>query len=245
MPLLNFTILLHAFLFFVYLLAMRIDQRQLLGVSVWLKPAKFALSIAIYLATLRWMLQQFPVFTSSLEWIALVSALTMLVEIVLLTLQASRGIMSHFNISSPGNAVIFQVMGVAIVINTLMLGWLGAIYYQSPPPLSQPLVWGIRYGIVLCVLGGLQGFSMGARLSHTVGAADGGEGLPIVNWSRRHGDLRIAHALGLHSLQALPLLGWLLPADASLLIVHGAAILWLLTFVFLLRRALRGKPLFA
>ena len=41
---------------------------------------------------------------------------------------------------------------------------------------------------------------------HTIGAPDGTPGLPLVNWSRTHGDLRIPHFFGLHGLQAIPLL---------------------------------------
>ena len=45
-------------------------------------------------------------------------------------------------------------------------------------------------------------------LSTIIGAPDGTPRLPLTNWSRTHGDLRIPHFFGLHGLQAIPLLAW-------------------------------------
>jgi hypothetical protein len=49
-----------------------------------------------------------------------------------------------------------------------------------------------------------------ARGSHTVGSADGGPGLPFVNWSVIAGDLRIAHFIAIHAIQIVPLFAYIL-----------------------------------
>ena len=92
---------------------------------------------------------------------------------------------------------------------------------------------------------------MVARKAHTVPAPDGGPGLPFVNWSTTRGDLRIAHFVGLHALQALPLVGFVLDRTTRFsatergTLVLAVAVLWLLAVGGLWRRALRGRPLVA
>jgi hypothetical protein len=83
----------------------------------------------------------------------------------------------------------------------------------------------------------------------TIGAADGGRGLPFLNWSTSAGDLRVAHLLGLHSIQMLPLAGlavsrWggRLPPAGQGVAVLGIAVVYVALTAALFVQALRGHP---
>ena len=89
--------------------------------------------------------------------------------------------------------------------------------------------------------------------AHSVGVEDGGPGLPLTGWSTTGRDLRVAHFVGLHGLQALPLIGfpltgfgsgWLLPGHRMAL-VWTTALSFLGLVVLLTWHALRGQPLIA
>src|SRR3954468_15914896 len=76
-----------------------LDHRIITGVPAWLKPAKFAISIAIYSLTLTWVYGHLTPdmrFSKGLAW---TTALAPLLEIVIIDLQAARGTTSHFNVT--------------------------------------------------------------------------------------------------------------------------------------------------
>lgn len=82
---------------------------------------------------------------------------------------------------------------------------------------------------------------MGARLSHTIGGPDGGKGLPLVNWSTKYGDPRIAHFIGMHALQVLPILAFYVLKNTKMVVL--VSLLYAFLAVFTLIQALQGKPL--
>src|SRR3954468_1939118 len=88
-------VMLVVFLFSV--IGIFIDHRIVTGAPVWLKPAKFAISIAIYSYTLAWIctyLTPVPRYLKMFTWITVIS---FVIEIVIIDLQAARGTTSHFN----------------------------------------------------------------------------------------------------------------------------------------------------
>jgi hypothetical protein len=224
------------------------DDTLILGISRWIKPMKFALSIAIFTATMAWLLSYLPGRPRAVRVISWTIAIAMIGEMGLLVLQAVRGVRSHFNHDTPLDEAIFGAMGLLILMNTGAVAYGGWLYLRGPVSIGGAHLSGVRLGIALFVLASLEGGLMIARDSHAVGVHDGGAGLPFVNWSTGGGDLRVAHFVGMHALQALPILGWLLEGRgiaSARLWVRAAAAAWLVMTAMLVAQALAGRPLLA
>ena len=247
-----------------FLIGLALDPRVITGAPAWLKPAKFAISTAIYMFTLAW------VFTYLGHWqrlrrrVGRATAAIFIAEVAIIALQAWRGTTSHFNVSTPLDATLFGIMGSAILVQTL-LSVLVAVALWRQPFQDRALGWALRLGMAITIAGAFAGGLMtrptAAQLAqvavthqmpiagaHTVGAPDGGPGLPGVGWSVQHGDLRVPHFLGLHALQVLPILVWLLARRrvdearrARVALVTGGSYATL--FLILVWQALRGQAL--
>ncbi|GGF24340.1 hypothetical protein [Hymenobacter cavernae] len=248
-PVLSWPAWLHVALLVVALLAMPFDDRVITGTNAWIKPAKFAISGAIYLWTLGWLLADLPAATQrAVRRISWGVATALMVEIAAIYVQAVRGTTSHYNISSPLNALLFGLMGIFIMLNTALIIWTLFLVWRHRPHGSVAYVWGVRLGVLLFLVGSAMGGMMIHQNAHTVGTPDGGPGLLGLGWSTRAGDLRIAHFLGLHALQLVPLAGWLLGRYLPRRAVAGT---WLfaLTYAaltgFIFWEALQGIPLWA
>ena len=205
-PILSTTAWIHFALMIIFLLLMMVDHRQLLGVNVWNKPFKFAASIFLYLLTFAYLVEYVKHLRIK-RFIEVGTAITMIVEIVLISMQAARGVRSHFNMDSTFDSIIFSFMGVSIAFATIFACVLAG-YFSFFPPKEIPnyINRAIQFGLWISILGSAIGGYMSAQLQHTVGAPDGGPGLPLLNWSMEYGDMRISHFVGLHALQIIPLL---------------------------------------
>jgi hypothetical protein len=83
--------------------------------------------------------------------------------------------------------------------------------------------------------------------AHTVGAPDGGPGMPVTRWSTEAGDLRVSHFLGLHALQGLPLAAvWLeRRRRRGARAVAALGVGWVGLTLVTLAQAFRAQPLLA
>jgi hypothetical protein len=226
---------------FICFVLTRFTQATLMGANVWYKPFKFFLSTCIFVWSMAWYMAYLDA-AGTVAWYSWGVIVLLGFENLYITVQAARGQLSHFNISTPWYAGMYRLMALAAVAASVWTAYIGVLFFgTSVADLPQPYLWGIRMGIMLFVIFSMQGLAMGARMAHTVGGSDDSPGLPVVNWSRRHGDLRISHFMGMHALQVIPLLSVYLLNNVAAVVATGLAYGLLTALLFV--RALQGKPL--
>jgi hypothetical protein len=163
-------------------------------------------------------------------------------EIFYIAFQASKGQLSHYNLSTPVYSFLFSMMALAATLVTLYTAYVGLLFFtNSFPELPNYYVWAIRLGIIIFVIFSFEGFAMGSRLSHSVGALNDNSNWFIVGWSKTVGDLRVAHFIGMHALQVLPVLSYYVFKNTKLTV--GLSVVYGLLALLTLYQALNGKPL--
>jgi hypothetical protein len=208
-----------------------IDHRVITGAPAWLKPAKFAISVSVYCFTFVWLLGFVEGHRRLVRLVANVTVASLIAEMMVIITQAARGTTSHFNLTTPLNSFLWFTMGAFIVLVWTMNLLLAIMLLRQRMP-DQAFAWSLRLGVLISSVGMAAAFFMvrptpeqaaiarghGPHIvgAHSVGVADGGPGLPIFGWSTVGGDMRVAHFVGLHALQVLPLFGWLLTRRRSL-----------------------------
>jgi hypothetical protein len=198
------------------------------------------------------------------RFVSWITTVTLILEIVIIDLQAWRGTSSHFNVGTVFDGVLFSIMGLAIVVQTFTsIAVAVALWRQKFA--DDAMGWALRLGMIMTIAGAMTGglmtrptsaqleaASAGQRMTvagaHTVGGPDGGPGLPGTGWSLEHGDIRIAHFVGLHALQVLPLVTAVFTRRMTG-IARRVRLAWALSasyvslFGLLLWQALRGQSI--
>lgn len=200
---------------------MIVDDRALLGLNVWVKPQKFFFSLAIFALTMAWLTKVHKIDGKLLSITVWTLIVALVIEQGLIVMQAARGERSHFNFTSKFNIIVYSLMGLFVAIATFASLLIMAMPLRtehdaaaannaSPPPALVPGKFariGIRIGELMFLLGCAFAAWLASGKGHTIGAPDGGPGLPYLSWSTKHIDGRVPHFALLHGLQAMPLLG--------------------------------------
>ena len=239
------------------------DDRLFQGVSVWLKPWKFLVSIGTYLLTLAVVFAWLPQGSRpslAKRYVVWASVVSGLFEIGYITWQAAWGQGSHFNFSSPSSILMYSLMGVGAVTLTSTALVQGVMVLRSPAfALPPALQQGIGWGLVLTFgLGtGFGGYLSASPTGHWIGGQPSdGAGLAVVQWARDGGDLRVAHFFGIHAVHFIALFAWGLVVFARHVNVPGLSghtQQWVWAFcaaysafcLWTFQQAVRGQPFLA
>ncbi|MEM1313427.1 MAG: hypothetical protein AAGI51_02660 [Pseudomonadota bacterium] len=240
-----------AALWLLFAAASLTDPRLFDGVDVWIKPQKFALSLALHFATMAWALSWMSERVrrgAFLHGFAALGVACGVLEVLYIGVQAGLGEASHFNDSSPFHAFAYGLMGVGAVILVALsfeVGRRAAV--DGEGRFGPGLRWGLAVGLMAGSVATLAfGGYLATQSSHHVGVQlSDAEGLPFVGWATETGDLRPAHFFGTHLMQAAPAiglaadrLGWRRP---GLWVAAGSAA-WTGLAVYMFVQALGGRP---
>ncbi len=249
-----------------------LDERTLLGESVWVKPLKFGFAFGLYAGTLAWLLTKLTRGRRLGCRLGTVFALAATVEVGAITAQAARGTFSHFNADQADPVTLALVplltFGVmVIVIAQLVLA--AVVLFQRTG--GAALNRAIRHGLALATFGMVvpvfwmvteihprtvtdaNGHSVQMYQGHGIGDPDG-HGMPLTNWSVSGGDFRVPHFFALHGIQVLLLIAavlaalaaervWLRDEEVRARLVGSAALGYTGLVAVVTWQAWRGQPL--
>ncbi|MDP8998294.1 MAG: hypothetical protein M3O03_15020 [Pseudomonadota bacterium] len=220
-----------------------IDHRLFNGVNVWDKPAKFFLSFVVQFATLSWALSLLPAQQRKSRGVkTAVAAMSVAAwfEMAYMIFRASRGEASHFNRASIFAQVMYGMMGagaITLVGTACFIGFL-VWKHRKQSLITEAAGLGLMLGMVLATVAGVY---MSSMQNHWVGGdLSDAHGLGLFTWSTTGGDLRVAHFVGMHAAQFIPLAA--LNGDRR--VVYGVAAASVILTVTIFVMSMSGIPLF-
>lgn len=248
-PILFTIVMIHVIGAVVCIGGLLIDERTLAGINVWIKPLKFCISAAIYIMTVGFLMTKYPYSTRKKNILNNIVSWTLLFEVGIIAYQASRGVQSHYNEDSLFDGLLFAAMGTLIAINVLVMILLAFDAARLKLKTTKSIQVAIFLGWIVIIVGSWVGGQMISQMSHNVGITDGGEGLPLINWSTVAGDLRVAHFFGLHGIQIIPLFAfilsekWKTSTKNQVIAVVVFGLLYAAWIVYMFYQAKQGMPL--
>lgn len=226
------------------------DARMVEGQPVWVKPAKFAASLAVFFGTLVWVEARLsPGWRDGwiLRGTVAVMALAMLVEMAYIIVMSAQGLPSHFNLTTPLYRLMYSMMAIGALFLMIGVGVFGAVALADRGvTMTKPMQVAVGAGLIgATILTIITAMTMGETGRHVGIHPEGGAVIPFLGWSAVVGDLRPAHFLALHMMQVLPLAAAALGGRGGQAAIIAIAAGWVALTLAVFAQALSGLPLIA
>jgi hypothetical protein len=168
------------------------------------KPATFGLSFGLTLLTIVWVASFLPLGERARRWLLGAFAAACVLETALVTVQAWRGVPSHFNVETSFDGWVARTLAAGGVVLVVIIVRLTFASFRANPAVPTSLRIAIRIGFVALVGAVVAGAVMIARGMMLVFAGD-----PQAAYATG-GFLKQTHAVTMHAILVLPALAWLL-----------------------------------
>jgi hypothetical protein len=171
------------------------------GPLSWRKPTTFGVSFGLATITLAWVAQFLALSDRGLRATLVPVVVADSIEVAWVSLQHARGVRSHFNDDTTFDSVLFDIGGIAVAV-TITVITIYTVRAFTTPQAAPSMVLALRVGLVIMLVSMAMGLWMIIRGTAMDVAS------PATNGDS--GSIKFAHAVGLHGIQTLIVLAWLL-----------------------------------
>jgi hypothetical protein len=168
------------------------------------KPTTFGLSFGLTLITIIWVASFLRLGDRTRAVLLGAFTVACAVETALVSLQAWRGVPSHYNVRSTFDALVARTLAVGGVALVAIIARLTIAAFRSNPTVPASLRVSIQIGFVALFAAQVIGALMIAKGMRLVFAGD-----PQAAYATG-GTLKPSHAATMHAILALPAFAWLL-----------------------------------
>jgi len=174
------------------------------GPISWRKPILFGITGGLTTVSVAWVLG-YLAQRKSLLVLSWVFAVSMFIEVGLISMQKWRGVASHFNVTTPFDEIVFATMGTLIMIVAVIIAIVTVRSFRFLNARPE-MKLAIRAGLLFLNLTNVLGMILVAYGNYIMQVSPG----HAPNIYGQAGVMKIPHGLAIHAIQALPVLAWLL-----------------------------------
>jgi hypothetical protein len=177
------------------------------GPVSWRKPATFGVSFGLTTLTLGWIAGFLRLGRAAWPLLGTL-AVANTIEVIWVSLQRARGVPSHFNDETAFDGALFLLNGVVIAFTVTIILILTLRSFRVAEA-SPSMRLAIRTGLVVLNLSMAAGIAMIVNGTMLVEGSDA-----ALTTFGSAGIMKVPHAVGMHAIQVLPGLAWLLSFSA-------------------------------